>query len=110
MAKTIDKLFRQGANVLYDKVANVHVSGHGAQEELKTLISILRPEAFIPIHGGYQHLMHHARLAGELGVDTENIVVAEDGDIIELSADEIRKAGRVQARAMCSLTAWAWVT
>ena len=61
VGKTIDKLFRQGADVLYDRVANVHVSGHGAQEELKTLLSILRPEAFIPIHGGYQHLMHHAR-------------------------------------------------
>ncbi len=97
VAKTIDKLFRQGADVLYDRVANVHVSGHGAQEELKTLISILRPEAFIPIHGGYQHLMHHARLAGELGVASENIIVAEDGDIIELSADEIRKVDRVQA-------------
>ena len=97
VAKTIDKLFRQGADVLYDKVANVHVSGHGAQEELKTLISILRPEAFIPIHGGYQHLMHHARLAGELGVDSENIIVAADGDIIELTADEIRKVDRVQA-------------
>lgn len=97
VAKTIDKLFRQGADVLYDRVANVHVSGHGAQEELKTLLSILRPETFIPIHGGYQHLMHHARLAGELGVDTENIIVAEDGDIVELTADEIRKVGRVQA-------------
>ncbi|MDE2839003.1 MAG: ribonuclease J, partial [Chloroflexota bacterium] len=97
VGKTIDKLFRQGADVLYDRVANVHVSGHGAQEELKTLLSILRPEAFIPIHGGYQHLMHHARLAGELGVDTENIIVAEDGDIIELTTDEIRKVDRVQA-------------
>ena len=97
VGKTIDKLFRQGADVLYDRVANVHVSGHGAQEELKTLLSILRPEAFIPIHGGYQHLMHHARLAGEIGVDSENIIVAEDGDIIELSSTDIRKVGRAQA-------------
>jgi len=97
VARTIDKLFRQGADVLYDRVANVHVSGHGAQEELKTLISILRPKFFIPIHGQYQHLVHHARLAGDLGIPSDHIVVAEDGEVVEVTHDSIKKTGTVPA-------------
>jgi len=88
--RTINKLFRQGADVLYQGISNVHVSGHGAQEELKLMLSLLRPQYFVPVHGEYRQLVLHAKLAYSLGIPEENIVVAEDGDLIELSQDGIR--------------------
>lgn len=91
VSRTINSLFRQGAEVYYQGLAsNVHVSGHGAQEELKLMLSLLRPRFFMPVHGEYRHLVLHAKLAYSLGIPEENIVVAEDGDIIEVSEDSIR--------------------
>lgn len=87
--RTINSLFRQGAEVFYQGISNVHVSGHGAQEELKLMISLLRPHFFVPIHGEYRQLVLHAKLANSLGIPGENIVVAEDGDMIEISPDGI---------------------
>jgi len=87
--RTINSLFRQGAEVFYQGISNVHVSGHGAQEELKLMISLLRPHFFVPIHGEYRQLVLHAKLANSLGIPGENIVVAEDGDMIEISPDRI---------------------
>jgi len=91
--RTINSLFRQGADVLYQGISNVHVSGHGAQEELKLMLSLVRPKFFVPVHGEYRQLILHAKLASSLGIPQQNIVVAEDGDIIEVAPDAIKLAG-----------------
>jgi ribonuclease J len=88
--RTINSLFRQGAEVFYQGISNVHVSGHGAQEELKLMLSLLRPKYLVPVHGEYRQLYLHAKLGYSLGIPEENIVVAEDGDIIELNNDGIK--------------------
>jgi ribonuclease J len=95
--RTIDRLFRQGADVLYQKVKPVHVSGHGSQEELKLLLGMLRPKYVIPIHGEYRHLIHHARVAESVGIPADNVLVAEDGDIIEFTASSGAIVDRVPA-------------
>jgi len=87
--RTINSLFRQGAEVFYQGISNVHVSGHGAQEELKLMLSLLRPRFFMPVHGEYRQLVLHAKLAYSLGIPEENIVIAEDGDIITVTEDSI---------------------
>ena len=87
VSRTIDNLLRQGAEVLYDRIALVHVHGHASQEELKVMLSLLRPRYFVPVHGEYRHLVAHARLAQDLGVDESGIFVMEDGDLLELSED-----------------------
>ena len=94
VSKTTDSLFRQGANVIYDKLAQVHVHGHGSQEELKLLLSLVKPKFFVPIHGEYRHLKLHAELARCMGVPKDNIFVLENGDILELGQD----SGKVVAR------------
>ena len=88
--RTINNLFHQGAEVFYQGISDVHVSGHGAQEELKLMLSLLRPKFFVPIHGEYRQLVLHAKLAYSLSIPMENILVAEDGDIVEVSQDAIR--------------------
>ncbi len=95
--RTINNLFRQGAEVFYQGISNVHVSGHGAQEELKLMLSLIRPQYFVPVHGEYRMLVLHAKLAHSLGIPEENIVVAEDGDVIEASPDGIRMASHTPA-------------
>lgn len=85
--RTINNLFRQGAEVFYQAIANVHVSGHAAQEEQKLMMSLLRPRYVLPIHGEYRQLVLHAKLAYSLGIPEKNILVAEDGDIVEVTAD-----------------------
>jgi ribonuclease J len=92
--RTIDNLFRQGANVVYEKLAQVHVHGHGSQEELKLLLSMVRPKFFVPIHGEYRHLSLHAKLAKSLGMPEDNIFVMENGNILELD----REKGRVTTK------------
>lgn len=86
--RTIDSLFKQGAQVFYDKVAQVHVHGHGSQEELKLLINLVRPKFLLPIHGEYRHLALHAKLGESLGIPREHSFVLEDGDVLELGRDE----------------------
>lgn len=84
--RVIDGLFRAGADVLHSGISDdVHVSGHGAAEDLKTMLNVVRPEWFIPIHGEFRHLVHHARLAEEVGVPHDHVLVAEDGDVVELT-------------------------
>ncbi|MDO8568791.1 MAG: ribonuclease J [Dehalococcoidales bacterium] len=95
--KTVDNLFKQGAFVFYDKIAQVHVHGHGSQEELKLLLSLVRPKFFIPIHGEYRHLSLHARLAESVGIPRQNSFVLEDGDVLELGPDGGRVTGRVSS-------------
>jgi len=87
--RTINNLFRQGAEVYYQAIANVHVSGHAAQEELKLMLNLLRPTYFLPIHGEYRQLILHAKLAYSLGIPEEHIVIAEDGDIVSVTQDSI---------------------
>ncbi|MBV8236419.1 MAG: ribonuclease J, partial [Acidimicrobiia bacterium] len=83
--KVIDGLYRLGAEVVHSGIADVHVTGHAMQEELKTLLSVVRPEYFIPVHGEFRHLIHHSRLAVEMGVAKGNVLLAEDGDVVELT-------------------------
>jgi ribonuclease J len=93
----INRLTRNGAEVLHEENAPVHVSGHARAEELRTLLGLLRPKAVMPIHGEFRMLAAHARLAQEAGVPAASIVIAENGDVIELSADGVRVTGRVEA-------------
>ena len=93
--RTVDSLFKQGAQVLYDKVAQVHVHGHASQEELKLLLSLVRPKFFMPIHGEYRHLSLHAKLAQSIGIPEDNIFVLEDGDILEVGPQSAKVTGKV---------------
>jgi ribonuclease J len=93
VSKVIDGLYRRGAEV----VSNVHVTGHAMQGELMTLLSVTSPQYFVPVHGEYRHLMHHARLAMRMGVPEANVLLAEDGDVVELRDDGIDFAGEVPA-------------
>ncbi len=93
--RTIDNLFRQGARVIYEKLAQVHVHGHGSQEELKLLLTLAKPKFFVPIHGEYRHLSLHAELAKTLGLAEKNVFILEDGDILELGTEAARKIGKI---------------
>ncbi len=97
VSKTIDLLFKQGAEVIYEREAGVHVSGHASQEELKLILNIIKPKYFIPVHGEYRHLMKHAQLAESLGIPRSRIFVAENGQIIEISKKKAYVAGKVTA-------------
>ena len=97
VSRTIDNLLRQGARVLYDRVATVHVHGHASQEELKLVLSLVRPRFFVPVHGEYRHLAAHARLAWDLGVAQGGIFVLEDGDVLELDGETAWSEERISA-------------
>ena len=92
ITKIINNLYRRGADVIYEKISEIHVSGHAFQEELKLMINLTRPKYFIPIHGEYRHLILHARLAEQVGISKENILLAENGQIIEFDEN----SGRVR--------------
>ncbi len=93
--RTINNLFRQGADVYYQAIANVHVSGHASQEELKLMLNLLRPTFFLPIHGEYRQLILHAKLAYSLGIPEDHIVIAEDGDIVEVTPGSVKVTDHV---------------
>jgi ribonuclease J len=93
----INRLTRNGAEVLHEENADVHVSGHARAEELRTLLSLIRPKAVMPIHGEYRMQAAHGRLAQESGVPASSIVIAENGDVVELSQAGVRIAGRVES-------------
>lgn len=95
VTKTIDLLFKQGAEVIYEREMGVHVSGHASQEELKMILNIIKPRYFIPVHGEYHHLMKHAKIAESLGIPQSRIFVAENGQIIEISKKKAHVAGKV---------------
>ena len=97
VSRTIDNLLRQGARVLHDKVATVHVHGHASQEELKLVLSLVKPRYFVPVHGEYRHLNAHAQLAWDMGVAKEGIFVLEDGDVLELDANSGATGERIKA-------------
>ncbi|MSQ61381.1 MAG: ribonuclease J [Dehalococcoidia bacterium] len=94
--RVIDNLYKMGARVLYSRIApGVHVRGHAAQEELKLVLSLVRPRYFLPIHGEYRHLVHHAQLGTQMGIDPQNIFVLEDGDVLEIDDQEAYIEGHV---------------
>jgi ribonuclease J len=95
ISKTINRLLRRGANVIYDAIAPIHVSGHASQEEQKLLINLVKPKHFIPIHGELRQLKRHGKLAVEVGVPEENVVVVENGHIVELSGGKIKLGERI---------------
>ncbi|HET7769512.1 MAG TPA: ribonuclease J [Chloroflexota bacterium] len=105
VSRTIDNLFRLGANVVWghgqgaegSRGTTVHVSGHASQEELKLMLSLLKPRYFVPVHGEYRHLILHARLAQSLGIAAERIMVIEDGDVLEVTPEEAQVCERVSA-------------
>ncbi|MBX7161443.1 MAG: ribonuclease J [Acidimicrobiia bacterium] len=90
--RAIDGLTRHGAAVVHSGTSRVHVSGHAAAQELEMMLSLTRPEFFVPVHGEYRHLKAHARLAEALGVEAANVVIAEDGDVVVLDDDGIHLA------------------
>lgn len=91
----IDDLFRLGADVIYSDLCDVHVSGHGSQEDLKYMLSLVRPKFFVPMHGEYRHLVLHSRLGRAVGIPGENILVVESGQVIEVLPDAIRLGEQV---------------
>lgn len=97
VGKVINVLMKRGANVVYEKMYDVHVSGHACQDELKLMLSIIKPKYFIPVHGEQKHLVKHSNLAESVGVDSKNIVVATNGNVIELSKKSIKVTETVQA-------------
>ena len=95
IGRIINHLFRRGANVIYEKVSEIHVSGHASKEELKLMLNLVRPKYFMPIHGEHRHKVYHARLAEKTGIPKENIFIHDNGDVLEISEVEARKAGKV---------------
>jgi len=93
--KTINRLFQRGANVIYDAISPIHVSGHASSEEQKLLLNLVRPKYLIPIHGELRMLKHHAALAREVGIPAENIAVIENGQVVELADGKLSLAERV---------------
>ena len=88
VSNVVNKLFEAGADVIYSDIADIHVSGHACQEELKLLHSLLKPEFFMPVHGEFRHLISHARLAEAIGEPKENIFILENGDILNIDGDD----------------------
>jgi len=97
VGRTVDELFRLGANVIYGPTASsaVHVSGHGSQEELKLMLNLMKPKYFIPIHGEYRMLRQHALLAESVGIERENIFILDNGDTVEIQDGVARKGNKV---------------
>jgi ribonuclease J len=93
IGKIINNLYRKGADVIYEKISDIHVSGHAFREELKLMIKLTKPEYFIPIHGEYRHLILHARLAKEVGIAEDKILLAENGQIIKFDGTGGRLSG-----------------
>ncbi|MEB3181006.1 MAG: ribonuclease J [Nostocaceae cyanobacterium] len=97
VVNVIDKLMMQGAKVIYGRDKGIHVSGHGCQEDQKLMISLTRPKFFLPVHGEHRMLVKHSETAQSMGIPAENMVIIQNGDIVELSSEAIRVAGKVPA-------------
>lgn len=101
VSNVVNKLFEKGAEVIYSDIADIHVSGHACQEELKLIHSLIKPKFFMPVHGEYRHLIAHARLAESLGMNKDNIFVLENGDILKLNKRSAkRETAMVEADAI----------
>ena len=95
VARVINQLFKRGAKVVYDSLADVHVSGHARREELRLMLALVKPKYFVPVHGEPRHLYQHADLAEEMGVKPENTFVMSAGDVLEISKDDAKITGTV---------------
>lgn len=97
VVNTIDRLMMQGAKVIYGREQGIHVSGHACQEDQKLMIALTRPKFFLPVHGEHRMLVKHSQTAQSMGIPAENMVIIDNGDVVELTKTEIRKAGKVPA-------------
>ena len=97
ITRVIDALYRQGAEVIYDRHTDLHVSGHAPQEDLKLMLALVKPKFFVPVHGEYRMLVKHAELAKQMGVTPGNVLIADIGDVIELNKKDIWSDQKVQA-------------
>lgn len=97
ISRVIDELFKKGADVIYEALADIHVSGHACQEEIKLIHSLIKPKYFMPVHGEYRHLQQHANLARSLGMSMENIFIMDIGRVLELTVDSAKINGSVVA-------------
>ena len=97
ISKVINELFKKGADVIYEDLEEVHVSGHAYKEELRLLHRIIKPKYFIPVHGEYRHLKHHKDLAIDLGMDNKNIFILDKGEILEINNEEAKRCGKVKS-------------
>ncbi len=93
----INHLFKRGAEVFYEKVSEIHVSGHASKEELKLMLNLIKPRYFIPVHGEYRHLVYHSQLARKVNIPEEHIFILEDGEVMEFTARH-RDAGQAGSR------------
>ena len=100
VGRVINQLFQRGANVVYDRLADVHVSGHARQEELKLMLLTIKPKYFIPVHGEARHLHHHAKLAERMGIPESNIFIMENGRVLELTRRSAKLNGGVTSGAV----------
>jgi len=95
VSRVVNQLFKKGADVIYEAEEEVHVSGHACEEELKLIHTLVNPKFFMPVHGEYRHLKQHAELACKLGLPEGNFLIAENGDVVEVTRNEIKKNGTV---------------
>lgn len=100
ISRVVDELFLKGAEVIYDRRTDLHVSGHASQDDQKMMLALTKPKYFIPVHGEYRMLVKHAELARLMGVDPRNIIVGDNGKVIEVTRRNIRLNGTVQAGAL----------
>jgi ribonuclease J len=97
IGKIINHLFRRGAQVVYEKVSEVHVSGHASKEELKLMLNLIKPKYFMPVHGEYRHLIYHSMLAKKCEIPKEHIFIMKNGEVLEISEAEAKKNGSVNS-------------
>ena len=95
ISRVIDELFQRGAEVIYDRNTPLHVSGHACQEDIKLIYSLVNPKYAIPVHGEYKHLVAQAKIAEQLGYDTDHIKILSSGDVLEINEDGAKVTGRV---------------
>ncbi len=97
IGRIINHLFRRGANVIHEKVSEIHVSGHASKEELKLMLNLVKPRYFVPIHGEYRNLATHANLALKQGIPKENIFILDNGEVLEINSEGATRAGKVDS-------------
>ena len=100
ISRVIDELFHKGAEVIYDRHTDLHVSGHASQEEQKMMLALIRPKIFIPVHGEYRMLVKHAEIAKEMGVAPKNVIIAENGSVIEIGKKTVKREESVPSGAV----------